>query len=925
MKMKIINTSQIDKKNFEITWSSLLLIISEEKSKVPYSGLIIASVYFDPIIRVLDCHLIVLAVMRLLYKYAYTTHSSNGKFTIGYIMRDKSSEVISFTIGAAITFRYNGIDQPVYALVEKLVRTKAEEYDDNELNCIYIRIYHIESNIPLDDIPSDDIPSDKEIASKVWESIQSKERVVEPKEDILFKKSKRRYPKYIEALKPIKRPKQPFIVADTETILVNDVHVPYAVGFLVVRPGLDLSSETFNKIETYFSEDYPVELYETLEVRSHQMLFDFIERLASIVRKYPSIKTVYFHNFSRFDGIILLKYLATHGVEYRFIPIMRNRMLYEIALYRGKKFLFRIKDTLLLLPYSLNSLAKNICPELGSKLVLEHNKVLQENLIPQKQSYINYMKQDILLLGGVMLKVQDMYWTQYQVDIVTIMTLSSLALRIFRTIYYDQKNRPIYIPNRNTDSFIRKGYYGGHADCYIPYGENLYSYDVNSLYPFIMKTYAMPGGKPVWHNNLLGQDLDNLDNLVGFIEAYVECPKTIKRPFLPYRDKNNTLIFPTGKFLGVYYSEELKYARGLGYTVFPLSGYLFEKMESPFREYVSQLYESRLEAKNAGNEALSFVYKILMNSLYGRFGINPKYTVSEICDQDKYKKLIKTTEFIHADKLSESLYIVSYWKNTEQTPDSGWSPPRISAVQMSAAITACARIHMYPYISRPDCYYTDTDSVVLGNPLPEDVISSTELGKFKCEYIGRKCIFLAPKCYSIMTTEGQSIIKHKGIAKSLVDEEWFESQYDDITRIKRMPVVSNFRINWDRLDIIKKDIQVTLGIRDSNKRNFVIINKKWVDTEPIDVLDYASQERKILEYKMKKENDIYRESLAQKDRLITHLKSQLASITSQKSDTESSNNQSYSTQNNDNPKKDKGKKKKKPPRKKKRRQGKERK
>ncbi|KAK8967818.1 hypothetical protein KSP40_PGU001741 [Platanthera guangdongensis] len=40
---------------------------------------------------------------------------------------------------------------------------------------------------------------------------------------------------------------------------------------------------------------------------------------------------------------------------------------------------------------------------------------------------------------------------------------------------------------------------------------------------------------------------------------------------------------------------------------------------------------------------------------------------------------------------------------------------------------------MYPYISREDCYYTDTDYVVLRNPLPGECISSVELGKFKLE------------------------------------------------------------------------------------------------------------------------------------------------------------------------------------------------
>lgn len=83
------------------------------------------------------------------------------------------------------------------------------------------------------------------------------------------------------------------------------------------------------------------------------------------------------------------------------------------------------------------------------------------------------MKQDILLLalGGVMSKAQDIYWTLYKVDIVTKLTLSSLALSIYRTNYYDPK------------------------------------------------TFPIPGGKPVWHGKWEGQDLDNL---YGFIDAYVD-------------------------------------------------------------------------------------------------------------------------------------------------------------------------------------------------------------------------------------------------------------------------------------------------------------------------------------------------------------------------------------------------------------------
>nr|GFD00286.1 RNA polymerase, mitochondrial [Tanacetum cinerariifolium] len=145
-----------------------------------------------------------------------------------------------------------------------------------------------------------------------------------------------------------------------------------------------------------------------------------------------------------------------------------------------------------------------------------------------------------------------------------------------------------------------KGYYGGHADAYIPFGENLYYYDVNSLYPFVMKEYPMPRGKA---RRIDFIEEEHLDTMLGFVLAYVECPTDIKRHFLPYRDA-------TG----------------------------------------------------------------------------------------------------------EDTFVMSYKENIGVSPLDQWKPHSNSAVQLATAITASARIHMYPYISRDDCYYTDTDSVVLSQP-----------------------------------------------------------------------------------------------------------------------------------------------------------------------------------------------------------------
>ncbi|GKC57044.1 DNA polymerase-like protein [Tanacetum coccineum] len=121
-----------------------------------------------------------------------------------------------------------------------------------------------------------------------------------------------------------------------------------------------------------------------------------------------------------------------------------------------------------------------------------------------------------------------------------------------------------------------------------------------------------------------------------------------------------------------------------------------------------------------------------MNSLYGRFRINPKSTITEMCNFKRYTDVVSFEGFIHGDMLIENNFIESYHTNT-RNDETHWNPPKNSAIQVAAAITASTRIYMYHYISRDDCYYTDTDSVVLSQPFPEELISSSILGMLKLE------------------------------------------------------------------------------------------------------------------------------------------------------------------------------------------------
>lgn len=73
-----------------------------------------------------------------------------------------------------------------------------------------------------------------------------------------------------------------------------------------------------------------------------------------------------------------------------------------------------------------------------------------------------------MLLAGIMLKAQDIIYTEFDVDLVNMTTITSLSLTIFRAKFYDDVKFPIHIPSATIDSFVRSGYYGGHSDVYKP-------------------------------------------------------------------------------------------------------------------------------------------------------------------------------------------------------------------------------------------------------------------------------------------------------------------------------------------------------------------------------------------------------------------------------------------------------------------------
>jgi hypothetical protein len=210
------------------------------------------------------------------------------------------------------------------------------------------------------------------------------------------------------------------------------------------------------------------------------------------------------------------------------------------------------------------------------------------------------------------------------------------------------------------------------------------------------------------------------------------------------------------------FSEEMDNAIKIGYKIKILSGYTFDK-ENIFKEYVNFLY--KLKASYPRSNPKYYIAKILLNSLYGRFGMNDNFININIIHKDYYPDF--ENKFI--DQISEKVdleeYIMVFYKSNEEDQNSIHNV----SIGIAAAITAYSRIHMSQFKNNPNInlYYTDTDCIYTDSDIDSSLIDNKELGKLKLENICTKAIFLTSKVYGLITESGEFIHKTKGLVHDI--------------------------------------------------------------------------------------------------------------------------------------------------------------
>jgi hypothetical protein len=549
--------------------------------------------------------------------------------------------------------------------------------------------------------------------------------------------------KSVSFLKPIKKNmynSKKFITMDLETRIIQGEMTSYCVSIF-----------DGNNHKSFYLTDFNSE---------KEMLKNSITYLRrSRKRKYHNYK-IYLHNFSKFEAVFMLSSITELSDKVN--PIIRNGQFINLTMSFANKYELHFRDSLLILPGTLSSLAKNFSVDnkglFPYKFVnnnnidlnyigevpsydnfesvkyqdyLSYKNLYSNNIWDLKKETIKYCELDCKVLYQIIDKFSDTIFELFRVDLLKYPTLSSLAFAIFRSKFLKGAKIPLILGEMY--KFIKQSYTGGSVDVYRPTlakdasveleNRVIKRYDVNSLYPYVMKHFPMPIGTPTYFEG----DITKFEKMpFGIFEVEVECPSDINIPLLQVKIKTDSgyrTIAPTGTWTGKYFSDDLYNASKFGYK-FKVKR--FEKGEV-FKDYVDTLYEIKQNSsKGSPNYIIS---KLLLNSLYGRLGMNPICEHHKILSNDDAINFYPKINVTNVVDLKNGKELISYYNDTSNSDDFKFDIKIVSVV-ISSVVTASARIYMSQFKTNNNIilYYTDTDSIDIEGDIDPKLIGE-ELGK----------------------------------------------------------------------------------------------------------------------------------------------------------------------------------------------------
>lgn len=473
---------------------------------------------------------------------------------------------------------------------------------------------------------------------------------------------------------------------------------------------------------------------------------------------------------------------------------------------------YTLHDSFKLLPMSLAKLSKDFDLEHGKLDLWEEVQATYpgeyKNHVdflnrchPDDPLYTKYLGFDVISLYELMEKIMELTGLSLD-EMINRVSTASLSKYILRKGYKGEQfqshprmtdyeiltqykawssTKPCkafpQVTYRELEDKIRAGYYGGRTEVFTPRVTDgkAYHFDVNSLYPTCFE-YDYPVGAPEYITGQrrirLAWDMWLNDGAgLGYIKATVYIPQQHIPP-LPV--KMGKLVFPTGLITGTWTFHELQYAvEKCGVEIREYHEMiLFKKTYPILRNFLHTFYPMKVKGKEDGNVALASMAKLLLNTGYGYLCLRRDRTdLKALEDKEKYED-----RFLYQNE--EMGYICI---NSTVISDS----VQVAAGAYVASYARLILLDMLRYLDdKGTVYYCDTDSIVSSEPIPEEYVHPTDLGKWDLEGVLTDGIFLFPKVYSEIKEKGNTV-KFKGVSRETqksMDFQWYENTLAKLQR-----------------------------------------------------------------------------------------------------------------------------------------------
>jgi hypothetical protein len=330
------------------------------------------------------------------------------------------------------------------------------------------------------------------------------------------------------------------------------------------------------------------------------------------------------------------------------------------------------------------------------------------------------------------------------------LTMASVAMaELKKSIENKDRGRVIQRMNKWQDERFRNYYYGGRCECrqYGRLDSDWLIYDINSAYPYAM-THKHPD--PLWCSFYCDTKFPKKH------DVFFATIKAISKGALPYRDpdKNYKLCFPTDNVIREYNVTGYEIRAGIDTGTLQIKEILevwIPDRIRDFKDFVLPRYDERMAAKSSGDKLMELYIKLILNSAYGKFALNPdefrKYKVVQL---GEYPVDLSLPENQNSDGFDD-------WIKEETFPDAGidiyWRPdPQERGyynVAVAASITGFVRAYLWRAIcASKNVIYCDTDAIICNGT---DIENSTELGGWKLEGEGKIAYLAGKKLYAIYT------------------------------------------------------------------------------------------------------------------------------------------------------------------------------